>query len=448
MKVTRRRFLEGVGATGVLAAVGCHPAGGPGAGPGGTPTPPIAVPAKPILIVVDIEGGNDWLNMMPPFSGANRSAYESSRPSLAIDPAQTTRLSNGAGLNADFAGMAELDAQGRVAWIPGIGMNNPNLSHFVSIDLWGQGAAQPSGTGWLGRFADRAFDARGDVLRGLTVTSDRPLMLRGATRSFVSITSASGFVYPSWLRSGRIGAPYDPQMLEDNFAAAVTSATADPASAPDYGAAAVSGKLFLDAQNGFGTNGSLSARTPSLPYPGDADFPIKRGDGGNLSSSLSNQFKLIAQMLAAGLPTEMFFTRLGGWDTHSNQANDHPNLMRTLGGSIRAFYDDLATVQTPDGNAQDRVMILAWSEFGRRVAENKGGTDHGTAGLSFCVGKAVRGGSYGDYPDLTSLDRNGNMKFTVDFRSLYATVLDKWLGQDPAATDVMLGAVYPRLGFL
>ncbi len=441
MIITRRRFLQGVGATGVLAAVGCKPVAV-------QQIPPIPIPAKPILIVIDIDGGNDWLNMMPPLSGNNRSVYQSMRPSLAVPSEQTTGLENGAGLNADFAGMAELDALGRVAWLPGIGMNNPNLSHFVSIDLWGQGAAQPSGTGWLGRFADRAFDTRGDVLRGLTVTSDRPLMLRWASRSFVSITSASGFVYPSWLRSGRIGAPYDPQLLENGFAAAVTSASADPASAPDYAAAAVSGKLFLDAQNGFGTNGTLAARTPSVPYPGDADYALKRIDGGNLSSSLSNQFKLVAQMLAAGLPTEVFFTRLGGWDTHSNQAVDHPNLMRTLGGSIRAFYDDLASVQTADGNAQERVMILAWSEFGRRVAENKGGTDHGTAGLSFCVGRAVRGGSYGDYPDLSTLDRNGNLKYTVDFRSLYATVLDRWLGQDPVGTDAMLGAAYPRLGFL
>jgi len=441
MIITRRRFLQGVGATGVLAAVGCKPVAV-------QQIPPIPIPAKPILIVIDIDGGNDWLNMMPPLSGNNRSVYQSMRPSLAVPSEQTTGLENGAGLNADFAGMAELDALGRVAWLPGIGMNNPNLSHFVSIDLWGQGAAQPSGTGWLGRFADRAFDTRGDVLRGLTVTSDRPLMLRGASRSFVSITSSNGFVYPSWLRSGRIGAPYDPQLLENGFAAAVTSASADPASAPDYAAAAVSGKLFLDAQNGFGTNGTLAARTPSVPYPGDADYALKRIDGGNLSSSLSNQFKLVAQMLAAGLPTEVFFTRLGGWDTHSNQAVDHPNLMRTLGGSIRAFYDDLASVQTADGNAQERVMILAWSEFGRRVAENKGGTDHGTAGLSFCVGRAVRGGSYGDYPDLSTLDRNGNLKYTVDFRSLYATVLDRWLGQDPVGTDAMLGAAYPRLGFL
>ena len=442
MIITRRRFLQGVGATGLLAAVGCKSTAG------GSPPGPIAIPAKPILVVVDIDGGNDWLNMMPPLSGTNRSVYQAKRPNLAIPTQQTTGLENGAGLNADFAGMAELDAQRRVAWFPGIGMNNPNLSHFVSIDLWGQGAAQPSGTGWLGRFADRAFDASGDVLRGLTVTSDRPVMLRGATRSFVSITSSSGFVYPSFLRAGRVGAPYDPQLLEDAFAATVTSTTSDAASAPDYAAAAFSGKLFLDAQNGFGTNGALPARAPSVPYPGDADYTLKKTNGANLSSTLSSQFKLIAQMLASGLPTEVFFTRLGGWDTHSNQATDHPNLMRALGGSIRAFYDDLASVETADGNAQERVMILAWSEFGRRVAENDGGTDHGTAGLSFCVGRAVRGGFYSDYPDLSSLDGNGNMKYTVDFRSLYATVLERWFGQDPGVTDTMLGATYPRLGFL
>ena len=158
MIITRRRLLQGVGATGVLAAVGCGPRGGQ------PQVPPIPIPAKPILVVVDIDGGNDWLNMMPPLSGTNRSVYESKRPSLAVPPQQTTALDNGAGLNADFAGMAELDALGRIAWIPGIGMNNPNLSHFVSIDLWGQGAAQPGGTGWLGRFAD-VFGQRADFPR-------------------------------------------------------------------------------------------------------------------------------------------------------------------------------------------------------------------------------------------------------------------------------------------
>jgi uncharacterized protein (DUF1501 family) len=124
-----------------------------------------------------------------------------------------------------------------------------------------------------------------------------------------------------------------------------------------------------------------------------------------------------------------------------------------VGGAISAFYDDLASISTPTGNAQDRTMILAWSEFGRRVQQNDNGTDHGTAGLAFCVGRSVRGGFYGAYPDLSDLDGNGNMRFTTDFRSLYATVLERWLGLTATQTDALLaqGAAvppYPRLGFL
>jgi uncharacterized protein (DUF1501 family) len=185
-----------------------------------------------------------------------------------------------------------------------------------------------------------------------------------------------------------------------------------------------------------------------VSYPGDADYPVKRLDGSNLASGLASQLKLVAQMIASGIPGQVFFTRIGGWDTHSNQAVDHPNLLRALGGSLEAFWNDLQSISTPDGNAQDRTMILGWSEFGRRVPENKGGTDHGTAGLSFALGNAVQGGVHGIYPDLASLDRNKNMQFTVDFRSVYATVLERWFGETPSATDALLDASYPRLGFL
>jgi uncharacterized protein (DUF1501 family) len=386
---------------------------------------------KPILVLVDLDGGNDWLSMMPPLSGANRIAYDAARPTLAVPPGQLADLGGGVGLHPDFTGMADLHALGRVAWIPGIGMNNPNLSHFVSGDLWGQGSAMPDGTGWLGRYADLAFDPAGDVLRGITVTSDLPVMLRGSARSFVSITGPSGYVYPAWLRSNRIGAPFDTALLESGFGTAAGSTSADPASSP-----------------GYASDGSLAARTPSVPYPGDTDYPVKRLDGSNLSSGLSTQLKLVAQMIANGLPAQVFFARIGGWDTHSNQAGDHPNLMRTLGGAVQAFWKDLESISTADGSAQDRAVIVGWSEFGRRVPENKGGTDHGTAGLSFAVGNAVKGGFYGDYPDLANLDRNKNMLFTVDFRSLYATLLERFLGRTPAAADALLAGSYPRLGFL
>jgi len=444
---TRREFIQTLGATGAaLAGLTACSGGGKSSGGGGSTTPPpTPVPAAPILVIVNIDGGYDWLNVMPPNGGGNLGVYQTKRATLGIiDAALLTDLGSGAALNKDFIGMDVLHGMGRVAWIPGIGMPNPNLSHFTSIDLWGQGAAVPAGTGWLGRFADTAFSATGDVLRGLTVTSDLPVMLKGASRSFVSIPSAGGYVFPSYLLSG--SAVPDAATLETGWGNALTATSADPG----YVSAALAGKLFFDAQNNaaFGTGGSLTARTPSVPYPGDAAYPVTRLSGAALTSGLSNQFKLIAQMIAAGLPTQVYFSRLGGWDTHSNQAVDHPNLQRALGGSIKAFYDDLASITTASGNAQDRVMILAYSEFGRRVQENNGGTDHGTAGLSFCVGKSVKGGLYGGYPDLSNLDGNGNMKFTTDFRSLYATVLERWLGQAATTTDTLLGSAYPRLGFL
>jgi uncharacterized protein (DUF1501 family) len=445
---TRREFIQTLGATGAALAGLSACGGGKGGSSGGSGsggTPPTPVPAAPILVLVNIDGGYDWLNVMPPNAGANLGVYQAKRATLGItDPALVTDLGGGAALNKDFTGMDALHAQGRVAWIPGIGMPNPNLSHFTSIDLWGQGAAVPAGTGWLGRFADTAFSAAGDVLRGLTVTSDLPVMLRGGTRSFVSIPSAGGYVFPAYLLSG--SAVPDAATLEAGWGAALGAPSPDPGCL----AAAQAGKLFFDAQNhaAFGAGGALAARTPTVPYPGDATYPVTRLNGAALSGSLSNQLKLVAQMIAAGLPAQVYFSRLGGWDTHSNQAVDHPNLQRTLGGALKAFYDDLGSITTSAGNAQDRVMILAYSEFGRRVQENNGGTDHGTAGLSFCVGKAVKGGFYGAYPDLGTLDANGNMKFTTDFRSLYATVLERWLGQSAPATDSLLGSAYPRLGFL
>jgi len=435
--ITRRRFLQGMGATGLAA--GLASCGHPQPGQPATPRP-----SKPILVVVFLDGGYDWLNVMPPLSGPNRTAYQAARPTLAIPTTGADDLGGGIGLNRDLTGMFELAQLGRVAWFPGIGMPNANLSHFVAADLWGMGASAAAAgtTGWLGRYADGAFNPTGDVLRGVTVTGDVPLMLRGASRSFVSITGAAGFVYPSWLRSnGRLPATWDPQLLEDGFAAGIQEgmASTDPAQL----AAARAEKLFLDAQNGFGIDGTLPARTPNAIYPGDAGYPLA-----GVSNGLARQFKLIAQMIAAGIPGEIFFTRLGGWDTHANQLADHPRLMRALGGAIRSFYEDLSKLDTADGNALERTMILGWSEFGRRVPENNGGTDHGTAGLAFCVGRGVQGGVVSPYPDLTKLDRNQNMVETVDYRSLYATVLQGWLGRDQLTTDTLLGAHYQPLGFL
>jgi uncharacterized protein (DUF1501 family) len=456
---TRREFLQTVGATGAAAAgLGLSTACG-GGKKGGDDTKKeaaIPIPAQPILVVINIAGGNDWLNMFVPIEGANAAPYTNNRPTLQIAPTKTTKIETGMGLNNDFTGMADLYKTGRVAFMPGIGMANPNLSHFTAGDLWGQGwVAQDAplsirGTGWLGRYSDGV--ANFGVLQGLTTTNDVPVELRGSTRNFVSITSDRGYVYPAYLRNdNRVGQnngdPYfgQSQSLEDAFGAAVQASYSDAA----MQAVARAGKAFFDAQNTFGgATGQLPARAATVAYPGDDAYPIGRVDGGRLYNGLAGQLKLIAQMIASGLPTSIYYARIGGWDTHSNQLVSHANLQRILGGCLDAFYKDLKNINTSSGNAQDRVMIMGWSEFGRRVKENDGGTDHGTAGLSFCMGRAVKGGVYGDIPSLSALDSNGNMNAVVDFRALYATVLDRWLGQAPSTTNTILGASYPRLGFL
>lgn len=443
---SRRTFLQtlGAGAAGLAGLTAC---GGGGTGTGGTGgggggTPPAT--AGPILVVLQIQGGNDWLNTLAPLSGANATAYRSNRPTLGIAEADLTPLNmlgtGDVGLNKDMLGMDVLHAAGKVAWIPGIGMPNPNLSHFTATDLWGQGAAVPDGSGWLGRWGDAAF-AVGDVLRGIALTSDILLQNHGRKRDFVSIVTTGDFVYPAYLRSTTT--PPDSNFLKTGFLAGLNAAAADPAA----GLAATEGKLWYDAQASFST--LIKARTPAVAYPGDTAFTNSRGLG-RLSSQLSSQLKLVAQMIASGIPGQVYTVRLGGFDTHSNEAIDYRNLMGALGGSIKAFHDDLATIDTTvDGKtvkAQDRVLVMAWSEFGRRIKENNGGTDHGTSALSFCVGNMVKGGFHGSgFPDLSKPDSNGNMVSTTDFRSLYATVLDRFLGADSKA---VLGATYAPLGFL
>jgi len=442
---TRRTFMHtlGTGAAGLAGLTACSGGGSSSTTGGGTP--PVTPPAgsSSILVVVQIQGGNDWLNTLPPLTGTNATAYRTNRPVIGIPETGLAPLNmagtGDVGLNKALLGFEALHAAGLVAWIPGIGMPNPNLSHFTSIDLWGQGAAVPDGTGWLGRWGDAAFGTT-DVLRGLSLTSDTMLMLHGRKRDFVSILSTSDYVFPAYLRSST--ALPDSNFLKTAFVQGLNAGLADPA-LPAVALAASEGKLWYDAQSAFSS--LIKARTPTVAYPGDSTYSVT-----GLSSQLSSQLKLVAQMIASGIPAQVYTVRLGGFDTHSNEVVDYPKLMGALGGSLKAFYDDLAAIDTTVNGqtvkAQERVLMVAWSEFGRRIKENNGGTDHGTAALSFCVGKMVKGGFYGGgYPDLTKPDSNGNMAFTTDFRTLYATVIDRFLSGDSKA---VLGSTYAPLGFL
>ena len=454
--VTRRTFLESSLAASASLA-GLTACSGGGAANGGSATTPSGGGGgtsssftNPILVVINIDGGWDWLNVVPPDSGTNLTAYQFRRPTLKITPA--TSLGGGVGLNGDFVGMDSLHARGKVAWLMGLGMPSPNLSHFTAGDLWAQGGTSGSnpvtlnGSGWLGRFADQAFDVN-NAIQGITTVSSVHRMLTGTSRSFIPITSVAGFRYPGSLRNATLQSPYsnDTTLLQSAYNLAASSTSSDNASRGAYALVAQSQKSFYDATQSLV---NLAARTPSIPYPGDSNYV--NSNGATLSGTLSSQLKLVASMIAANLPIQVYYCRLGGWDTHSNQLSTMKNLLSTLGGSMKSFYEDLGSITTPTGLAQDRVLMMTWSEFGRRVTENSGGTDHGTNSLSLCIGNRIQGGLYGVYPNLSGLDSNGNMIYSSasDFRSMYATILDRWLGQATTTTNTLLGSNYARMTFL
>ena len=440
----RREFIKNMAAGGaVITGLACggggakQGTGDTGGGPPPPPPPPTAPPA-PILVIVTAEGGMDLLDALVPIGGANAGAYQSHRPSLKVNPANTTDIGSNLGLNKAFAGMASLHQQGRVAWLPGIGMPNPTLSHFLAADLWSQGSAVPGGTGWLGRYADLAFLSGGDPLRGIS-TDGLPLSVQGLDRNFVNISTPDTYRFPA--TRSEWGSVDDPAPLRVGFSDGF-SMSGTPVSS-GLKAAVESGHLYDQAQALFSSLIGTTRRASSVPYPGDAAYPDATLRDGYYH--LSSQLKFIAEMIAKDLPSQVFVSSTGGFDTHSNHARDFPLLLNEMGASLNAFYADLASISTAKGNAQDRVIIMGWSEFGRRVRENNGGLDHGTAGLSYVIGKSVKGGLYSNYPDLANLDDNGNLKFTTDFRNLYATLLDKWMG---VSSRTVLGGSYPNLGFL
>ncbi|HJV23364.1 MAG TPA: hypothetical protein VJ570_11740, partial [Holophagaceae bacterium] len=324
---TRRSFLKGLGAAGAalggFTACGGGGGGSSSGGPSNPPPPPPPPPVnQPILVSVYLEGGVDWLNLLVPNAGGNVSAYGAARPSLAIPLSAATDLGSGVSLNNDFTGFAALHAAGRVAWVPGIGMPGPTLSHFSAKDLWAQSGVL-NGTGWLGRFADTAFVAGGDPLRGIVTTPDVPTTFKGSTRSFASIPASTGFVFPSTLTLGKVGAPYGAQTLEDAWGLSLTTVGTDPVSLAAHTAVRGASKAFFDGQNAFGTDGTLPYRAASVTYPG---------------GSLSAQLTLIAQMIATGIPGQIYGARLGGFDTHGDQAGVLPGLLRESGGALKAFW--------------------------------------------------------------------------------------------------------------
>ncbi|WLT32810.1 IPT/TIG domain-containing protein [Geothrix sp. PMB-07] len=432
-----------------------------------------AAVADPILVHLYLDGGNDLLDTLPPLGGAEGAAYLKARPVLHIPATEAFDTGLGFGISDRFLHARQWWQQGRLALLPGIGMDNPDFSHFVSHDLWNWSTAgTPDNTGWMGRWADAAFGAQ-DVLRGLCVETSLPGLAQGRTRQLVAISSLDGFRWPSMLAPDDAKAFGQATWAAEDRLRSLYQVLLDAGKGDGH--ASVVGttggySLFYAAQVDFNQRmarfmapGRTLEPFEKVLYPGDEGYTIdaalplpadararimaRFGDDWN-HRALMLQLRFIAQMIAADMPTQVYTASLGEFDTHADHKITHEYLMAALGGCLEAFFQQLRQISTAKGAAEDRVIVVVWSEFGRRIEESDSGTDHGAGGLAFAVGKPVKGGAYSAYPSLVKgladpvLD--GNLETTVNFLRLQATLLEKWLPGGSGTSAANLGSSDPK----
>ncbi|MEP6624413.1 MAG: DUF1501 domain-containing protein [Acidimicrobiia bacterium] len=400
--MSRRRFLQLAGAgAGVVTASSLFP------GLDAFAAPPVGA-NDGIVVLIMMEGGNDGLNTVVP---TGESRYYSLRPNLGIAPGAALSVGPGVGLHPSLPKLRARFAQGDVAIVQGVGYMNPDLSHFSSMGIWmnGWGGATQSGpaTGWIGRYLDGLPNAAAESLYGVVVGTSVPLHMVGA------VARASG--------------------LPTNLGGAFGIDRRDPNDARMFDTLSA----FSSGATGLGQWGDLAAKVEHDTL--DLAQKIQPAYQGTFpNTNLGRQLTLVAKLINTNLGIRVFNTNIGGFDTHSGQAGSQAAQLAEMDDAIDAFFTTLAPAW------QNRVTVMTFSEFGRRPEENTdAGTDHGTAAPVFVVGPRVKGGLYGAPSRTNDLDSNGNLKYHVDFRQVYATVLDTWLKAD---SRQVLGYNFGSLG--
>jgi uncharacterized protein (DUF1501 family) len=379
----------------------------------------------PILVVLQMGGGNDSLNMVVPHSNDD---YYKARPNLAIKAAEAHKLNDSLALHPAMTDLRGLYDEGSLALVNGVGYPNPNRSHFRSMEIWhtASDSEKNEAYGWVGRYFDNACQGC-DASVGVNIGSQTP-------RAFLASKQQLGisFANPNQLRT--LGEDSGtPRMRAGGGENAEDSGPAGGSIGEILGNPAMAGgnpvdfleRTALDTQISSNQILEITRRTqPESSYPNGA---------------LANDLKLVAQLIAGGLPSRVYYVNQGGYDTHSNQAQAHQRLLGNFSSALAAFCRDLRK-----RGLLDRVMVMSFSEFGRRVQENaSAGTDHGMAGSMFLAGGAVKAGIYGQYPSLDPKDLDkGDVKHRVDFRSVYATVLENWLR---TPSQPILGRAFEKL---
>jgi uncharacterized protein (DUF1501 family) len=366
-----------------------------------------------ILVVLQMAGGNDGLNTVVPYANDH---YYQARPKIGLKADALLKLNGEVGLHGAMKAFKELYDDGHLSVIQGVGYPNPNRSHFRSTEIWqtASDSEQVEKHGWIGRYFDNAC-AGADPTVGVAIGNQLPQAFFAARPNGICFNNPQNYRYMA--NGATVEDSYrklneqemSASQPDDNSGGSIATL---PAGMPMQGGRAVDfvTRTALDAQHSSDEIRGIAARvTNQGVYPG---------------SQLGNSLKLVARLIGGGLPTRIYYVSQGGYDTHTNQIGPQQRLLGDLADSVKAFLEDLKA----QGNMQ-RVLVLTFSEFGRRVAENaNGGTDHGAAAPLFVVGSQVKAGLLGQHPSLAPADLyQGDLKYNVDFRRVYAAILENWL---------------------
>jgi uncharacterized protein (DUF1501 family) len=395
MHTSRRTFLTVASSTTLVALSPAVPAflrraaaleNGSGNSPAG----------ERVLVVLQLTGGNDGLNTVIPYADDD---YAKNRFSLRHDVNSVLKIDDYVGLHPSLRGFAELLEQDRLAIVQGVGYRNPNRSHFESMDIWHTAVPKlpAQRSGWLGRGLDAARRDGGDLPAIHLGSEVQPLALATRDVAVPSLASLDGFK----LNTG--GDRDLARAIREN------AGIARPASDELLG--------FLQVNTTAALAASERVERAMKDYRSGTDYP---------GTALAQKLRGVAQLINAGLNTRIYYLALDGFDSHSNQRDAHAGLLSELSGAVAAFLSDVS-----EHGHSERVLVMTFSEFGRRVKENASqGTDHGAAAPMFLAGAQVQPGLIGEHPSLTDLD-DGDLKFHTDFRGVYAAVLRDWLGWAP-----------------
>ena len=381
-----------------------------------------------ILVVLQLAGGNDGLNTVIPLGNDE---YRKSRPTIGVPEASILKLDSQAGLHPSLSGLASAYQEGHLVVVQGVGYPNPNRSHFRSTEIWATAvdSNKSSNTGWIGRYFDNACSGC-DASVGIAMASQMPQALTATVPKGVLYQGGGGSGKKKNKKSGVVQAEADGSMTMEE----------------DDDAGQAGGSIGM--LNGPGNLGKLSAldfleRTEMDAKVSQQEIAQASSKAKNFvpypSTRLGQNFAMVSRLIAGGMPTRIYYLSLGGFDTHTQQAGAHERLLKEMGDAVAAFLSDLKA----QGNL-GRVSVMTFSEFGRRVKENaSGGTDHGAAAPMFLAGGGIQSGLLGQMPSLAPQDLfDGDVKYNTDFRSVYATVLEKHLGVKSAG---ILRSQFPLL---